>query len=55
MNSRALYAAGSLLALVTATPSFAQTAPAPAADSEASKSAPADEPAIILELHEDAQ
>ena len=50
MNSRALSAAGSLLALVTASPSLAQTAPAPPADSQANKAAAADqtEPAIIV-------
>lgn len=52
MNSRALTAAASLLALVTASPSLAQTAPAAPADSEANKSPAddqsADQPAIIV-------
>jgi outer membrane receptor protein involved in Fe transport len=49
MNSRALSAAASLLALVSASPSFAQTQPA-ATDSGATQAPPADpaEPAIIV-------
>jgi len=46
MNSRALSAAASLLALMSASPSFAQTAPAAPTDS--APPASADEPAIVV-------
>jgi outer membrane receptor protein involved in Fe transport len=48
MNSRALTAAGGLLALVTVSPALAQAEPAQPADSGASTTPPADEPAIIV-------
>ena len=47
MNSRALTAAASLLALATASPALAQTPAAPPAESAANQPAP-DEPAIIV-------
>jgi len=48
MNSRALTAAASLLALAIASPALAQTAPAAPAGSAANQPAPDDQPAIVV-------